>query len=88
MIADPGTSPVEFFSAYSYYYPLFMAYLWMIGAVFYYFRFERPPKGYRKMRRGELEPPPPLPDYPLVSIVVPLLIHPPNTMRPSLRMNT
>jgi hypothetical protein len=29
---DPGTSPVEFFLAYSYYYPLFMAYLWMTAS--------------------------------------------------------
>ena len=59
---DPGTSPVEFFSAYSYYYPLFMAHLWMIGAVFYYFRYERPSKEFRDLSHGEPEPPPALPE--------------------------
>ncbi|HTJ96972.1 MAG TPA: poly-beta-1,6-N-acetyl-D-glucosamine synthase [Rhodocyclaceae bacterium] len=71
MMLDPGTSPIEFFSAYSYYYPLFMAYLWMIGAVFYYFHYERPPKGHRKLASGHTQPPPVLPEYPLVTIVVP-----------------
>ena len=33
---------------YSYYYPLFMAYLWITGAMFYYWRFERPDKGQRE----------------------------------------
>jgi biofilm PGA synthesis N-glycosyltransferase PgaC len=71
MIPDPGTSPVEFFSAYSYYYPLFMAYLWMTGAVFYYYRYERPPKSHRDLPDGTLETPPPLAEYPLVTIIVP-----------------
>jgi biofilm PGA synthesis N-glycosyltransferase PgaC len=71
MIADPGVSPVEFFSAYSYYYPLFMAYLWMTGAVFYYFRFERPPQSHRDLPGHPAETPPPLADYPLVTMVVP-----------------
>jgi len=71
MIPDPGTSPIEFFSAYSFYYPLFMAYLWMIGAVFYYFRYERPPKSHRDLPDGGLETPPPLDEHPLVSIIVP-----------------
>ena len=26
---------------FAYYYPLFMAFLWMIGATYYYFRWER-----------------------------------------------
>jgi len=68
---DPGTSPVEFFSAYSYYFPLFMAHLWMVGAVFYYFRYERPPKSHRDLPESGLETPPVLPEYPLVTIVVP-----------------
>lgn len=71
MIPDPGTSPVEFFSAYAFYYPLFMAYLWMTGAVFYYFRYERPPKRHRDLPHSGLETPPALDDYPLVTIVVP-----------------
>ncbi|MDB5805204.1 MAG: poly-beta,6 N-acetyl-D-glucosamine synthase [Betaproteobacteria bacterium] len=67
-----GITVMQVFIGYSFYYPLFMAYLWMVGAIFYYFRFERPALPVRKaMKRGEPEPPPQLPDYPLVSIVVP-----------------
>jgi biofilm PGA synthesis N-glycosyltransferase PgaC len=68
---DPGTSPLEFFSAYSFYYPLFMAYVWMVGATFYYFRYERPPKGHRELPHSGLETPPVLAEYPLVTMVVP-----------------
>ena len=68
---DFGKSPVEILSAYSYYYPLFMAYVWMVGAVFYYFRYERPPKSHREMPHSGLETPPLLPLHPLVTIVVP-----------------
>jgi biofilm PGA synthesis N-glycosyltransferase PgaC len=46
-----------------FYYPLFMAYLWMIGAVFFYFRFER--------RNLHKQLPPVLKEYPGVAIVVP-----------------
>lgn len=49
---------------FSFYYPLFMAYLWMIGAINYYLRFER-------RYLGQVEPPP-LPEYPGVSLVVPM----------------
>lgn len=48
---------------YLFYYPLFMAYLWMTGAIFYYFRFER--------RYLNLKMPPALPEYPGVALVVP-----------------
>lgn len=68
---DPGTSPLEFFSAYSFYYLLFMAYVWMIGASFYYFRYERPPKSHRDLPHSGLEIPPVLAEYPLVTMVVP-----------------
>jgi biofilm PGA synthesis N-glycosyltransferase PgaC len=71
MMADPGTSPLEFALAYSYYYPLFMAYLWMTGAVFYYFRYERPPKSHRDQPGNLPELPPVLAEHPLVTIVVP-----------------
>jgi len=47
---------------YSYYYPLFMAYIWMIGAIYYYFHWELGTKP---------ENPPKLDSYPLVSILVP-----------------
>ncbi len=46
-----------------FYYPLLMAYLWMSGAVFFFFRFER-----RYVNRTE---PPPLAEYPGVALVVP-----------------
>ncbi len=51
---------VDYLINYSYYYPLYMAFIWMIGAVYYYFHWET----------GELEPPK-LPEHPLVSILVP-----------------
>ena len=71
-MAAIGEALLRFFTGYSFYYPLFMAYLWMVGAVFYYFRFERPPRSVREsLKPGELEPPPVLPEYPHVSIVVP-----------------
>jgi biofilm PGA synthesis N-glycosyltransferase PgaC len=71
MMPDPGITPIEFFSAYSFYYPLFMAYLWMTGAVFYYFRYERPPKSHRELPHSGLETPPDLAEYPHVSFIVP-----------------
>jgi biofilm PGA synthesis N-glycosyltransferase PgaC len=50
---------------FTFYYPLFMSYLWMVGALYYYFHYER------RHVVGRGEGPPPLPDYPLVSILVP-----------------
>lgn len=45
-------------------YPLFMAYLWMVGGIYYYFHWER--------RGGtRVDAPPPLPHYPGVSAIVP-----------------
>lgn len=49
---------------FSFYYPLFMAYVWMIGAINYYYRFER--------RYAGLLKPPPLAEYPGVTLVVPM----------------
>lgn len=49
--------------AFLFFYPLFMAYLWMIGALYYYWRRER--------RQNRLEDEPRLPQYPGVSLVVP-----------------
>ncbi|MCG3200529.1 MAG: Poly-beta-1,6-N-acetyl-D-glucosamine synthase [Gammaproteobacteria bacterium] len=50
--------------AFAFYYPLFMAYLWMAGGLYYYFRWER---------TGGHSPddPPGLPYYPPVSVIVP-----------------
>ncbi|MGW8313393.1 MAG: poly-beta-1,6-N-acetyl-D-glucosamine synthase [Desulfuromonadales bacterium] len=49
--------------SFAYYYPLFMAYLWMIGASYYYLRWER--------RNNNWDDPPPLEHYPQVSVLVP-----------------
>lgn len=49
---------------FAFYYPLFMAYLWMIGACIYYFHWER-------NNRFDHENPPQLRSYPPVSILVP-----------------
>ncbi len=67
-MADHGIDALHLFLGFSYYYPLFMAYLWMIGAVFYYVRYERAPKGWP---RGTPEVPPVLAACPLVTIIVP-----------------
>ena len=67
-MADQGMGALHVFMGFTFYYPLFMAYLWMTGAVFYYFRYERPPKGWP---RDKPETPPALLNYPLVSFVVP-----------------
>lgn len=47
---------------FAFFYPLLMSYLWMTGALLYYYRHE---KGKRYTN------PPQLPEYPLVSILVP-----------------
>ncbi len=49
---------------FAFYYPLFMAYLWMIGAIIYYYHWE-------KDSRFDPEHPPKLPSYPPISILVP-----------------
>lgn len=48
---------------FSFYYPLFMAYVWMIGAVFFYF--------HRERADARLSVPPPLNAYPGIALVVP-----------------
>jgi len=49
---------------FAFIYPLFMAYVWMIGGLTYYFHWERP--GPRTV-----DEPPELPEYPGVTIIVP-----------------
>lgn len=49
---------------FAFYYPLFMAYLWMVGGVYYFFHWERK-DGLDYTR------PPILDEYPAVSIIVP-----------------
>ncbi len=53
-----------FISGFIYYYPLFMAYIWMFGAIIFYYRFERG-------KQGHIEYTPQLSSYPPVSILVP-----------------
>ena len=48
---------------FAFYYPLFMAYLWMVGALYYYISKERKEPLY--------DTPPVLTEYPFVSILVP-----------------
>ncbi len=54
----------SFMLDFAFYYPLFMAYLWIIGALIYYFHWERK----EGLGAGEM---PVLPSYPPVSIIVP-----------------
>ena len=54
----------DFFFQFTYFYPLFMAYLWMTGAAIYYFHWER--------KHGDtISKPPQLDNWPGVSILVP-----------------
>jgi len=55
---------ISIFFGFTYYYPLFMAYLWMTGALIYYFRWEKP-------FGTDVTHPPELTTYPGVSILVP-----------------
>jgi len=55
---------VTIFFGFTYYYPLFMAYLWMTGALIYYYRWEKP-------FGRDITCPPELATYPGVSILVP-----------------
>lgn len=48
---------------FAFYYPFFMAYLWMVGALYYYISKERKEPLYNN--------PPQLPEYPFVSVLVP-----------------
>lgn len=59
IFSDFGAGLLDF----AFYYPLFMAYLWMIGGIYYYLRFER--------RENAVENPPRLPEYPPVTFIVP-----------------
>ena len=54
----------ELLSRFVFYYPLLMAYVWMLGGIIYYIRRERN-RGY------VLSDLPVLPEYPPVSILIP-----------------
>jgi len=63
MVHEPlSTLIVQNLISYSYYYPFFMAYIWMIGTIYYYFLWER----NRKITQV-----PHFEEYPLVSILIP-----------------
>ncbi len=48
---------------FAFYYPLFMAYFWLTGAIYYYFHWER--------KTPTFDQPPTLKEYPKVSVLVP-----------------
>ena len=50
-------------SNFIYFYPFFMAYVWMAGAIYYYFKWEK--------KEIKLTRPPKLDEYPMVSIIIP-----------------
>jgi len=54
---------LEWLLGFAFYYPLFMAYLWIAGALYYYFSKERKEPSYLIT--------PNLPEYPRVSVLVP-----------------
>ena len=65
-----------------YYYPLFMSYLWMMGAALFYWRFERHDPPFNQ--------PVPLSDPPSVSILIPCFnegAHAEETLRHALAMD-
>jgi biofilm PGA synthesis N-glycosyltransferase PgaC len=65
--------PLQLLQEFAFLYPLFMAYLWIIGGITYYFHWER---------RGGLrvDQPPALSEYPGVSIIVPAHNEGPNIL--------
>nr|WP_315183087.1 poly-beta-1,6-N-acetyl-D-glucosamine synthase [uncultured Albidiferax sp.] len=56
-------SAIQMLFDFTFYYPLFMSYLWMCGGLYYYFHYERNDPPY--------DQPPALTEYPPVSILVP-----------------
>lgn len=50
-------------SHFIYFYPFFMAYVWMSGAIYYYFKWER--------KEIKMTKPPVLSEHPMVSIIIP-----------------
>ena len=62
MIEDFGNVSAILFG-FAFYYPLFMAYHWMIGAVYYFYHYE--------VKQGGVDEPPPLPHTPRITFLVP-----------------
>lgn len=64
MMTDMSTGPLSWLFQFQFYYPLFMAFVWMIGALYYYYHWE--------MGKNHKVPDlPMLPESPPVSIIVP-----------------
>lgn len=57
------SGPIHFLLGFAFFYPLLMSFVWISGGIIYFLRWER-----RQPRRDQ---PPPLPHYPLVSLIVP-----------------
>lgn len=64
MLSFPPADGISILLHFAFYYPLFMAYVWMIGGIYYFFHWEK--KGGRSH-----DAPPALPHYPSVSFIVP-----------------
>lgn len=62
MTSEFGTLGAILFG-FAFYYPLFMAYYWMIGGIYYFFHYEK--------KEGGVDAPPPLPRTPPVTFLVP-----------------
>lgn len=67
------TKIIDGMFSFAFFYPLLMAYVWMGGALLYFFRFE--------FRCPNYNQPPALSEYPLVSIIVPCYNEAPNAHR-------
>lgn len=61
---EPIQTFFKFYFEFTYFYPLFMAYLWMTGAIIYYYHWEKP-------FGDKVNEPPELAHWPGVSILVP-----------------
>lgn len=55
--------PLELLGQFVFYYPIIMSFFWMIGGLYYFFRRERHAPAF--------DAPPPLREYPFVSILIP-----------------
>lgn len=63
-MTDMSTSPLSWLFQFQFYYPLFMAFVWMIGALYYYYHWEMG-------KHHKVPDLPKLPESPPVSIIVP-----------------
>jgi biofilm PGA synthesis N-glycosyltransferase PgaC len=63
-MTDMTQSPFTWLFQFQFYYPLFMAFVWMIGAIYYYFHWEAG-------KQHRIQDIPKLPEMPPVSIIVP-----------------